>query len=418
MRVRMTEAKGLVLVLALLTTLAYGCRSGDVEAPDRHGEDRSDLAGDAVAHDEHEGEGDEDTVELGPLVASRIEIRAVPVEERTLAGILETTGHVDFDRDRLAHVSPRISGRVHTVSVTLGDRVQPGQTLAVIDSIELGRAKSELLRARAELDLARQTLAREQSLLQDRITSEQSVLEARSAYRLAETRFQAATRELRLLGVSADDLAKAPADDASTALSPLSSSLGGTVVEKHVTLGEVVSPEDNLFTIADLSHVWIWIDVYEGELARVHLDDHVAVRVEAYPEHVFEGVVTYIRNQVDPETRTVRARLDVANVDRHLRPGMFATVTITDPHTDRDRTATRARVVPTSAIQRDGDEEVVFVRVAENRYERRPITSGRRTEAFTEVVDGLATGESVVVEGTFLLKSELAKHRIGGGHDH
>lgn len=407
-----------VLFAAVVSIPLHGCRSDDAGQRAQHADEaKGQGEGQKTTGPEDHGD-DEGVVELSPAVASRVEIRVAPVEERPLAGILATTGRVDFNEDRLAHVSPRVPGRVHEVLVTLGDRVEAKQKLAVIDSIELGRAKSEFLRSRAELDLARKTLAREEGLLKDRITSEQSVLEARSAFQRAQAGNQASAQELRLLGLSDQEINSASANDASAALFPLTSPLAGTVVEKHVTLGEVVAPENNLFTVADLSHVWIWIDVYERDLARVHLEDDVAVKVDAFPDHTFEGKVTYIRNQVDPDTRTARARLDVTNTDDHLRPGMFATVTVTDPHAASGQTAPRTMVVPSSALQRDGEEEVAFVRTGENRYERRAITAGRRTDAYTEVVDGLSAGESVVVEGTFLLKSEAAKHEMGGGHSH
>jgi cobalt-zinc-cadmium efflux system membrane fusion protein len=369
----------------------------------------------------HAAEGlgkDEGLVELTPEAAERIRIRVAPVEERALSGTLDTTGRVDFDQDRLAHVSPRVPGRVHRVRAKLGDRVRAGQALAIIDSIELGRAKSDLLRARAQLDLAARTLERERGLLEDRITSEQSVLEARAAHERALAEYQAARRELRLLGLSNGQIDAAGADDPSAALFPLQSPIAGTVVDKHASLGEVVSPETSLFTVADLSRVWIWVDVYERDLARVHLEDDVAVRVDAFPDHTFEGKVAYIRDQVDPDTRTARARLDVANTDEHLRPGMFAAITVVDPHGTGGEEAPRALVVPSGALQRDGDGHVAFVPVGDNRYERRVLTLGRRTGAYAEVLDGLSAGESVVVEGTFILKSEAAKHRMGGGHGH
>lgn len=415
----MMQSKSYVVFLAVgLAMAAIGCNSNETgeQGSDEHAEHEAEEHG-AHGAGEH-GEHEEGSIQLSPEAASRIEIRVAPVEERALSGVLSTTGRVDFNEDRLAHVSPRVPGRVHRVQVTLGDDVKAGQTLAVIDSIELGRAKSSFLRAKVQLDLARQTLEREEGLLEDRITSEQSVLEARAATERARAAYQAARQELRLLGLSERQIGRTSANDPSAALFSLPAPIAGTVVEKHVSLGEVVSPDRNLFTVADLSRVWIWIDVYERDLAHVHLEDDVAVRVDAFPERTFVGKVAYIRNQVDPDTRTSRARIDVANADGHLRPGMFATVTVTDPHGTGGEDAPRTLVVPSGAIQRDGDEQVAFVPSGENHYERRELELGRRTDAYVEVLEGVSAGESVVVEGTFFLKSEAAKHRMGGGHSH
>lgn len=419
--------KRLPIPLAVALAIACaGCKSNDnqslrgKEHAEHGAEDDAEHGQEGHAeHGEDEpGEHEEGVVQLSRAAGERIRIRVAPVQERALPGVITTTGQVDFNQDRLAHVSPRVRGRVHRVEATLGDEVQAGQTLAVIDSIELGRAKSAFFRAKVQLDLARQTLEREAGLLEDRITSEQAVAEVRAAAARARAVYQSARQELRLLGLSDREIDNASADDPSAALFPLSSSIEGTVVEKEVSQGEVVSPERKLFTVADLSQIWIWIDVYERDLARVHLEDDVTVRVEAFPDRTFEGKIAYVRSQVDADTRTARARIDVTNAEGLLRPGMFASVTVTDPHGAGGEETPQTLVVPSGAIQRDGEEHIAFVPDGENRYERRELRLGRRTDDYVEVIEGLSAGESVVVEGTFLLKSEAAKERMGGGHSH
>ena len=400
-----------ILLGATVAMAGTACKSKNTE---EHGKHK------ATVHEEHD-EHDENNVlmvQLSPEAAARIHIRIEPVQQRALAGILITTGRVAFNQDRLAHVSPRVPGRVYSVQATLGDTVEIGQTLAIIDSIELGRAKSEFLAAKVQLDLARITLKREEALLADQITSQQSVLEASSSHKRVLAEYQTARQQLRLLGLSDHQVETTSAKDPLASLWPLTSFLSGTVVEKHVSLGEIVSPDRNLFTVADLSQVWIWIDIYERDLARVHLEDDVAVRVDAFSDRIFEGKVAYIRSQVDPATRTAQARIDVPNLNGHLRPGMFAKVTVTDPHGPDGKAATKTLVVPASAIQRDGQQHIAFVPGGERKYERRVVTLGRQTDAFVEVKSGLHAGESVVVEGTFILKSEAAKESMGGGHSH
>ena len=382
------------------------------EHPGRAGSHKD--AKSSAGNDGHE----EGLVTLSPGAAARVRIRTAQVDHRSLSGLLATTGRVDFDQDRLAHVSPRVSGRVSKVQAKLGEDVRAGQTLAVIDSIELGQAKSAFLRAKAQLGLAKSTLEREEALLQDRITSEQSVLEARAASQRAMAEFQAARQQLRLLGLQDRQINSVSYDDPAAALFSLSSPISGTIVEKHASLGEVVSPQRTVYTVADLSRLWIWIDIYERDLSHVHLEDDVAVRVDASRERTFEGKVAYIRDQVDPDTRTARARIDVANPDRSLRAGMFATVTVSDPHGADGEAAPRTLVVPASAVQRDGEVDVVFVPKGERRFARQVVRLGRRTDAYVEVLDGLAASDSVVTEGTFLLKSEAAKESMGGGHSH
>lgn len=434
------SAQTSILVLTLfLTILLGGCpesesNSGNGETPPASLEDREHAEDDHKRHidadeqkegTEADGHGDhneheEGIVELTPEAASRAEIRTAPVENRILAAQLSTTGQVDFDQTRLAHVSPRISGRVHRVHAVLGQEVGAGQALAEIDSIELGQMKAAFLQAKAREELARKNFDRTQSLLADRIVSEQEMLQAEASLREATAALQTGEETLHLYGLSQSQIDALTYEDRKAAIYPLTAPFAGTVIERHVTLGELVTPDRNLLTLADLGRVWIWIDVYQRDLGRVHLQDEARARVDAFPGEVFAGTVSYLSAQVDTDTRTVRARLDVDNLDGKLRPGMFVEVELLDPHAQAgDDVAQSPRlVVPDGAVVRDGEEFVVFVAVGERRYERRDVRIGQASGGFVEILGGLELGELVVVEGSFLLKSAASKESLGGGHSH
>ena len=419
----------LVIASVALLLVAVGCSTPEPSA--EHTEKTSEQRGDDDhdTHDSHDdeeghdgpgehGEHEEGVVELTAEAASQIEIRTAPVEERVLATQLETTGQVDFDQTRLAHVSPRISGRVHRVDAVLGQDVRAGQRLADIDSIELGQSKAAFLQAKAQEELARKSYDRAQSLLADRIASEQEVLEAEAKLREAAAGLRTAEETLHLYGLSQRQVDALTYDDREASIYPLRAPFAGTVVERHATLGELVMPERNLFTLADLSRVWIWIDVYQRDLGGVHIDDRARARVDAFPNEVFEGKVSYLSARVDTDTRTVRARLDVANPEGKLRPGMFVEVGLVDPHAQGGGEAHKSLVVPEGAVVRDGEEHLVFVAAGELRYERREIRIGRQAGGYVEVAGGIEPGDLVVVEGAFLLKSALSKESLGGGHEH
>ena len=380
----------------------------------------SPLEANAGGHsDEHE-DHEEGVVVLSAAAAGRSEIRTAAAEERALPAQLRTTGEVDFDQTRLAHVSPRISGRVHRVDAVLGERVRGGRILAEIDSIELGQAKAAFLQTKAKEELARKSHGRAQSLLRDRIASEQEVLEAEAELREAAAALHTAEESLHLYGLSQAQVEALTYDDLKASIYPLRAPFAGTIVERHVTLGELVTPERNLFTLADLGRVWIWIDVYQRDLGAVHLGDRARARVDAFAGEVFSGEVSYLSARVDAETRTVRARLDVANPDGKLRPGMFVEVELLDPHApEGGGTRPESLVVPEGAVIRDGDDRSVFVaRGGEHRYERRDVRVGRRAGGYVEILRGLEVGEPVVVKGAFLLKSAASKDSLGGGHTH
>ncbi len=387
--------------LAILGLCLLGaCASGDAnhEEEDKHTEDHV-----------------EGVVHLEPPKLERAGIETALVESRFLAARLDTTGEVDYEQDRMAHVSPRIPGRVHRVPVDLGNRVSPETVLAVIDSIELGQAKASFLAAKAAEEVARENHEREKRLYTDRISSEKEMLQARAAFVEAEASRQSAEQTLHLYGVADEEIASLRPGVLGGSLLSIRAPFAGQVVEKHVTVGELVTPEDNLFTIADLGHVWIWIDVYERDLAVVHLEDDVTVEVTSYPGVKFEGKVAYLGPKVSADTRTVRARIDVANPRGLLRPGMFTKVHLSDPHAAG---TTPSLVVPEGAVQRDGGKAIVFVPLDAERFERREIEVGRTAGGVIEVRSGLKAGERVVTSGAFFLKSELAREELGGGHAH
>jgi cobalt-zinc-cadmium efflux system membrane fusion protein len=416
----LTEASSPAAAFLFLLFGLFGCA---VNPESEQGEEHQEIAGHTESHqDDKEGDDEEGheegVIELSPEKAAAIGIAIGAVEKRSIGGEIVTTGQVDFEQSRLAHVSPRISGRVHEVRASLGDRVQAGQTLAILDSIELGRAKALYVQAKVRGELAHQNFEREQTLFADRITSEGEMLQAKSAHLEAEAELKQTKETLFLYGLSEEDVSRVAEGASSTAFLPLRAPLAGKIVEKHLTIGELVTPERNLYTIADLGHVWIWIDVFEGQLRNVHIDDGVRVEVDAFPDLLFEGKVTYVSDQVDTDTRTVRARVDVENPGEYLRPGMFAQVWLTDPHRATTSSGATSLAVPESAVQRDGESTVVYVMEEPNHFRRVSIETGLKSGGLVEVLAGLDGTERVVVEGTFLLKSELSSSELGGGHEH
>jgi len=426
-KIRWCGRRVAVMVLVGSLVAAAACGGGGADHPAAAGEpDDSGRPHRAATHDGGTAGRRDGVVVLSTEQLAQVELATVPVDERYLPAQLETTGEVGYEEDRIAHVGPRVPGRVHRVPVSLGDEVRRGQVLVILDSVELGKAKAAYLAARTREELARQTYDRERRLYEDRITSEREMLEARAAHLEAVSMRQSAQEALRLYGIPTETVERLAPGDQDASLLPVTAPIAGRVVEKHATLGELATPEDTLFTVGDLRRVWIWIDVYERDLARVHLGDRVDVVVDPYPDRVFSGEVSYLSPEVASETRTVRARIDAENPGQLLRPGMFAAVRLVDPHTED---GAPSLVVPEGALIRDGiragragGEALVFVPLANDadgaRFEARQVRVGRREGGLVEVVSGLAAGEVVVSEGTFVLRSELARGELGGGHTH
>jgi cobalt-zinc-cadmium efflux system membrane fusion protein len=412
----------------LFGLLCSGAWSGCAPAPgphhdggtEEHGDEHGDDHGDEH-HDEHEDEhgsghdGEEVVVTLSPEARARIGLATAIAELRPLAGSRETTGALGFDENRLAHVSPRVEGRLVRVPGELGATVTAGQTLAVIDSMELGEAKAGFLRARARHEVARGRFERERDLRSDRIASEQEVLDAEGAAREAAADLASARATLRLLGLRESEIEDLSWEDAASTEVAVRAPFGGKIIERDATPGELVDPHTVLFTLADLSRVWLWVDLYERDLAHVQLGQEVQVTLDALGQERLEGKLNYIADQVTEDSRTVRARVDLPNPEGRLKPGMFARVSLAA----QDLPTREALTVPRAAIQRDGNQPIAFVATdSPDRFERREVRLGEITETLAEVVAGLEAGDEVVTEGAFLLRSQASADELGGHHHH
>jgi membrane fusion protein, heavy metal efflux system len=349
---------------------------------------------------------------LSPAAVTGLDLKTALAERRTLGAAIRATAVIRANENRLAHVSPRIPGKAVEVKTVLGDRVGAGQILAFLDSLELGEKKSAYLQARANLDVARRNYEREERLFKQHISSEKDYLEAKGEFERSDAAYRAGREALRLLGLTDKEIEDITWGGKDHPLShfPILAPFAGTVIEQHITIGELIRPEEKPYTIADLSTLWIVLDIYEKDLARVELGTAAEVRVDAYPNERFSGQIVYVSDILDEATRTARARVEVDNHHGRLRPGMFATAIITLP----GDTATPAVTVPAAAIQRINGLPVAFVEESSGSYAVRHLTLGRETEGEMEVQAGLAEGERVVTDGSFILKSEVLKGQLGG----
>jgi cobalt-zinc-cadmium efflux system membrane fusion protein len=310
------------------------------------------------------------------------------------------------DQTRYAEVAPPTAGQVIRVLAETNALVARGTALAQLRSTELGRARADLLSAEARRDLSRQTLDRKRALAEERIVPLREVQEAEAAFRAADADVQATTAATQALGISGEAIS----DDSS--LFAVRSPIAGRVLERRAVLGEYAEPNKALFTIADLSRMWVIAQAFERDAVNVRVGSVAHVTLAALPGKEFDGRVTLIGRQVDAESRTLPVRIEVANSSGALRPGMSASSRL-----EVVGMSLTILAVPAAALQRVGDRWLAFVPTGQYEYEMRPVGRGRDLGNDVEVVSGLRSGETVVVEGAFLLKAEAEK-RAGGGDEH
>ena len=324
--------------------------------------------------------------------------------------MISATGKVEANADKIAHVSPRISGKVVNVKASLGDSVSAGQPLATLDSVELGEALSRYHQSKTKLTLAQSNMERIKTLVEKKIAARKDILQAETDYKTAQTELHTDEERLSLYGVALSEL---KGEDHKRPLLPVRSPIGGIITEKHAIVGELSDPSKSLYTVADLSSVWVVVDINEKDLAKVHKGQTATVTVGAFPDLKLKGRITYIADLVDQTTRTVKARIEVANPGRKLKPEMFATVELA-----LAADAPPVLAVPEDAIQDLDGKKVVFVAEEEDEFAARPVQPGRTADGMVEIVSGLKEGESYAVKGSFILKSEVKKGEMTDEHGH
>ena len=329
-------------------------------------------------------------------------VEIMPISPNT-SGLLIANGTITYDANRVAVISSRLDGRVTSVRADLGQAVPAGATLAIVESPEVAQIRGDLERARVSVEIARRNFEREKRLFEQSITPQKEMLAAEGDFRSAEADYSSAASRLRAVGASAG------AGAAFGLVTPVS----GTVVERNVSPGQMIGPSTNVFTVADLTRVWITVDVYERDLPRVRAGATATVEPTSLPGESFFGRVTYAGGVVDTSSRTFKVRVELSNAGLRLRPGMFAQVriqTVAGGVEDRDASSATF-VVPEIAVQEIGGKSVVFVATEKaGEYSARSVTIGPRAGGgMITITDGLRVGDRLVTKGAFQLKAELTK---------
>ncbi len=380
--------------LALLPLI--GCQIGDSEQVSEE-------------HEEHGGEALRlsDRVELTPEALQSLRVEYATAEQRQLSPSLAVPAELMPVPDRRASVGPRVAGRVLRVLVNVGDRVAAGAPLLVLESAQVGQARADLLASVARRDVAQRAHQRASKLFADRVTSERAVEEALGALQVAEADVEAARTRLKAFGAAENQAG----DDPSTVV--LRSPLRGTVVRRVASAGQWIEPSEIVMEIVDLDRLWLLAAVYEREMRSVARGQDVDVEVRAFPGEVFTGSVESVAPTLDERTRSASVRVVLPNPGHRLRPGMFATARIRDTHVHEPR---ELLAIPWAAVQELDGHQAVFVSLGDGVFEVRPIHTGERAGPDVEILNGVAAGETVVAEGSFLLKGQLLRATLGGEH--
>ncbi len=358
------------------------------------------------------------TVKISPEVQQKVGLHTAAVQTRAVQMSFTAPGQLALNEERTVHVGSYADGRVVELEGLIGAYVRKGTVLAKLHSHSVHETRAALETARQEVsrqtemvDYRSRMRDRMQRLLALKSSSPQELERAETDLHSAQTDLQNARISQQKEQIHLADLLGVPETtlkpNDTSELSPILAPIDGEVVDRKITLGAILEPGQEAFTISNLASLWMIASVNETDLPKLHLGSPASVLTQAYPNQPFEGRVTFIAPEVDPQTRTLQARILLANPAHKLHPGMFANAQISAG------SSRRAIFIPEQALQDLNGGSIVFVEKQPGVYQPRSVEIAHRLNGEAEIAAGLKSGETIVTDGSFIVKSELLKSQIG-----
>jgi cobalt-zinc-cadmium efflux system membrane fusion protein len=319
---------------------------------------------------------------------------------------LRVQGRIEVDEQRVTRIGSTVTGRITELDAIVGQDVKKGEELARLSSTELSATQLGFLKAYSQKLLAERAAQRASQLFDAEVIGLAELQRRQSELIQAEAEVSAARDQLKVLGMSDSSILKLAGSRQVTSISTVVASLSGTVIERKGTLGQVVQPADTIYVVADLSNVWLVADVPEQSAAFVRPGEAIEADVAALPGTRISGRLSYVAATVNPETRTVRVRMDLPNPAREYKPAMLATVVVKGQQQ-------KVRVIPSSAVVRVDNKDYVFVQTAPDSYRLREVSLGSDIDGQRVLRSGLHDAETIVVEGAFHLNNERNRAALG-----
>jgi cobalt-zinc-cadmium efflux system membrane fusion protein len=342
-------------------------------------------------------------VDLTPEMAKSFKVEPATMTEISVEQ--KVAGRIEANERLTMRIGSSVTGRVMQVLAEVGDRVKAGQPLATLSSPELTNAQLSYLRAQSTSKLAERALERAQALINADVIGSAELQKREVELSVARAELRAAHDQLRLVGLREESIERLRDTGAIASEVNIRATRDGIVIERKVSQGQVAQPGDPLFTVADLSNVWVVGALPEQDANSVHLNQRVNVEVAALGSQKLSGRIVFISDTVQQDTRTVPIRTEVSNPKFELKPQMLATLTLNGTHV-------KQLAIPASAVVRENDKDYVFVQLAEHRFRLTEVTLDPLAGELRPVRKGLDEGTSIVVEGSFHLNSQRKRAEL------
>jgi membrane fusion protein, heavy metal efflux system len=374
-----------ILVLSVLLSMSLiGCKQAEEEKP----------AAEAV---------DPNIVELTPSLQQQVKLQTVGMSD--IRETLRIPGSVQVDEQRMARIGASVTGRITDIDVVLGQDVKQGQVLATVNSTELAQNQLLYIKAMQQISLQTKAVERARLLLNADVISAAEVQRREAELSAAQAELNAARDQLMILGMSSGAIAQLSKSGQIHSFSSVSARLAGTIISRKVNLGQVVQPAEELFIVADLSHVWAVAEVPEQQVGLIQEGEEVMIEIPALNNRQFKGKLIYVGDIVNPQTRTVTVRTDLENTDDTIKPDMLVSMVVQSLPTPK-------LAVPMQGIVRENDRDHVFVQIAPNKFRLREVVLGPEFQGMATVESGVVAGDVVVADGAFHVNNERKRKEL------
>jgi|SRR5450830_99727 len=346
---------------------------------------------------------DPNLVEINPQLQQQLKLAAVGKVD--MREVLRVSGSIQVDEQRVARLGASVTGRINDIDAVLGQHVKQGQVLATLNSTELAQNQLSYIKALQQISLHTKAVERARLLLEADVISAAELQRREVELAAAQAELYAARDQLLVLGMSEQAIKQLTNTGQMRSFSSVTARLDGTVISRKVNLGQVVQPAEELFIVADLSHVWAVAEVPEQQIELIQKGEDVKIEIPALGGKQMTGKLIYLGDVVNPQTRTVTVRTDIQNAGGSIKPDMLISMLVQSkpmPHL----------AVPLQAIVRENDKDHVFIQIAPNKYRLREVVLGAEYEGMVAVTRGVEEGEVVVGEGAFHLNNERKRKEL------
>jgi membrane fusion protein, heavy metal efflux system len=333
-------------------------------------------------------------------------VKTGPVTEFQFVDTLRIPGRIQVDEQYESRAGASITGRISTLDVNLGDEVKAGQRLATIKSTELAQYQLSYIKASQQMQLQTKAVDRAKQLLEADVISQAELQRREGELNAANAELNAARDQLLVLGMAPSSISQLGLHNSGMSTSQVNSKITGTVIARKARLGQVVAPAEELFVIADLSHVWAVAEIPEQQIAHIREGQSLNIEVPALDDAELTGTLAFVGDIVNPATRTVMARANISNEKMLLKPDMLITILL-------EARPEKVVAVPASAVVRENNADHVFVKtMKEKQYKLLPVTLGRTYQEHREVLQGLQPGDQIVLDGAFHVNNERKRKEM------